>query len=133
VHLGDTFDNKWGNPFRRKQTVRSSFLAGHGFNNIRTELEATVSRLLLLKTLLPAGTTITHEPSNHSDDWMRDWINRGDLHDDPLNSPLLCELWLSVYRALEREGGGRCLVHPTALRMCSSTSLALAGIGVPGP
>ena len=29
--------------------------------------------------------------------------------------------------------GGRRLVHPCALRMCSSTSFALAGIGVPGP
>ena len=104
VHLGDTFDNKWGNPFRHKQTVRSSYLARHNFNDIRHELEATVSRLALLQTLLRPGTTITHEPSNHSDDWMRGWINRGDLQEDPLNSPLLCELWLAVYRRLEREG-----------------------------
>ena len=37
-------------------------------------------------------------------------------------------------RTIEPLGpGGRRGVHFTALRMCSSTSFALAGIGVPGP
>jgi hypothetical protein len=105
VHTGDTFDNVWANEFRRKQPVRSSYLSQFGFNDIRKQLDATIDRLSLIRGLLPVRTKdITHEPSNHSDDWLKKWVNRGDLQEDPLNSPLLCELWMSVYNELQREG-----------------------------
>jgi hypothetical protein len=104
VVTGDTFDNKWGNSHRVKQPIRSAYLAGHGYNNIRTALMQVSDRLHQLRSLLEPGTGITHIPSNHSDDWLRRLVNEADLSNDPLNARLTAELWMLVYDELEREG-----------------------------